>query len=114
MTAPKQRVAIGTGPPLKISRADADAGTPLYRQIYLQLRDRIERGTLRPGQRVPSSRALARDLALSRNTIEGALALLVAEGWVVRRVGAGSIVVPRTATSHVGMPAARKIRDIPA
>ena len=96
MTAPKQRVTIGTGPPLKISRADADAGTPLYRQVYLQLRDRIQRGALLPGQRIPSARDLASDLGLARNTIEGALAQLVAEGWIVRRVGAGTVVVART------------------
>jgi GntR family transcriptional regulator/MocR family aminotransferase len=92
MTAPRKRLHIGHGPPLKISRADADAGTPLYRQLYLQLRDRIQRGAVLPGQRIPSSRDLAHDLGLSRNTIEGALGLLVAEGWLVRRVGAGSVV----------------------
>ncbi len=96
MTAPKQRLAIGSGPPLKISRADADAGTPLYRQVYLQLRDRIQRGALLPGQRIPSSRELAQDLGLARNTIEGALGHLVAEGWIIRRVGAGSVVAART------------------
>jgi GntR family transcriptional regulator/MocR family aminotransferase len=92
VTAPKQRLAIGNGPPLKISRADADAGTPLYRQVYLQLRDRMQRGALLPGQRIPSSRDLAQDLGVARNTIEGALGLLVAEGWIVRRIGAGSVV----------------------
>jgi GntR family transcriptional regulator/MocR family aminotransferase len=92
MTAPKRRLPIRTGPPLKLSRSDADAGTPLYRQIYLQLRDRIQRGALLPGQRIPSSRDLAQDLGTSRNTIEGALGLLVAEGWIVRRVGAGTVV----------------------
>ena len=96
MTAPKQRVTIGTGPPLKISRADADAGTPLYRQVYLQLRDRIQRGALLPGQRIPSARDLASDLGLARNTIEGALAQLVTDGWIVRRVGAGTVVAART------------------
>lgn len=96
MTAPRKRLSIGNGPPLKISRADADAGTPLYRQVYLQLRDRIQRGALLPGQRIPSSRDLAGDLGVSRNTIEGALGHLVAEGWIVRRVGAGSVVAART------------------
>jgi GntR family transcriptional regulator/MocR family aminotransferase len=95
MTAPKRRLGIGDGPPLRISRTDADAGTPRYRQVYLQLRDRIERGALLPGQRVPAARDLARDLGVSRNTIEGAFALLVAEGWVLRRVGSGTVVAPR-------------------
>jgi GntR family transcriptional regulator/MocR family aminotransferase len=95
MTTPRQRVTIGTGPPLRLSRADADAGTPLYRQVYLQLRARIESRYLRPGERLPSARDLVRDLRVSRNTIEGGLGLLVAEGWIVRRVGSGSVVAAR-------------------
>ena len=98
MTAPRKRVAIGHGPPLRISRADADAGTPLYRQVYLQLRERIESGGLLPGQRLPTSRALVQDLGVSRNTIEGALHLLVVEGWIVRRVGSGSVVASHPVT----------------
>ena len=96
MTAPRKRIAVGGGPPLRISRADADAGTPLYRQVYLQLRERIESGGLLPGQRLPTARALVQDLGVSRNTIEGALHLLVVEGWIVRRVGSGSVVASQT------------------
>ncbi len=95
MTAPKKRVPIGTGPPLKLSRADAEAGTALYRQIYLQLRERIESGRLLPGARLPSSRALVADLAVSRNTVEGALSRLQEEGWITRRVGDGTVVAQR-------------------
>ena len=95
MTAPRKRLAIGHGPPLRISRADADAGTPLYRQVYLQLRARIDNGGLLPGQRLPALRELVRDLVVSRNTIEGALRLLVEEGWIVRRVGSGTVVAAR-------------------
>ena len=98
MTAPRKRVAIGTGAPLRLSRGDADAGTPLYRQVYLQLRERIVSGALPPGSRLPSSRALVRDLGVSRNTIEGALGRLASEGWIVRRVGSGSIVAPHHPT----------------
>jgi len=96
VTAPRKRIAVGGGPPLRISRADADAGTPLYRQVYLQLRERIESGGLLPGQRLPTARALVQDLGVSRNTIEGALHLLVVEGWIVRRVGSGSVVASQT------------------
>ena len=97
MTAPRKRVPIGTGPPLKLSRTDAGAGTALHRQIYLQLRERIESGRLLPGARLPSSRALVADLGVSRNTVEGALGRLQEEGWIVRRVGAGTVVARRVA-----------------
>lgn len=85
------------GQPLRVSRTVAAAGTPLYRQIYQQLRDRIEHGSLEVGARLPSSRDLTRSLRVSRNTVEGALSLLVAEGWIVRRVGAGTMVAARSA-----------------
>jgi len=78
-----------------VSRTVAAAGTTLYRQIHAQLRDRIESGDLAVGTRLPSSRALTRTLRVARNTVEGALALLVAEGWIVRRVGAGTVVADR-------------------
>jgi len=68
---------------------------PLYRQIHAQLRDRIESGDLPVGARLPSSRELTRSLRVARNTVEGALALLVSEGWIVRRVGAGTVVADR-------------------
>lgn len=98
MTAPRKRVAIGGGAPLRLSRGDAEAGTPLYRQVYLQLRERIVSGTLLPGARLPSSRALVRDLGVSRNTVEGALGRLADEGWIVRRVGSGTLVAERRPT----------------
>lgn len=75
-----------------VSGTAAAAGTPLYRQLCAQWRTRIESGDLAVGARLPSSRALTRTLGVARNTVEGALALLVAERWVVRRVGAGTRV----------------------
>ena len=67
----------------------------MYRQVYAQLRERIESGDLAVGARLSSSRALTRTLGVARNTVDGALALLVAEGWIVRRVGAGTFVADR-------------------
>ena len=95
MTAPRKRSALGSGPPLRISQTDAADGTPLHRQIYLQLRERMASGSLASGARVPASRVLARELRVSRNTVEGALRQLQAEGWIVRRVGSGSRVADR-------------------
>nr|CAP62391.1 hypothetical protein [Archangium disciforme] len=44
--------------------------------------------------RLPSSRMLAKDFGVARNTVDGALSQLVAEGYIVRRRGAGSFVAP--------------------
>jgi GntR family transcriptional regulator / MocR family aminotransferase len=67
---------------------------PLHRQVYARIRSAILAGTFAPGARLPSSRTLAMDLGLSRITVESAFTQLDAEGYVVRRVGAGSYVAP--------------------
>jgi len=67
-------------------------GVPLYTQLYRQLREHILNGTLAPGASLPSARTLASDLHLSRNTVESAINQLRAEGYVTRRVGAGTLV----------------------
>src|SRR5436190_16988050 len=60
--------------------------------VYDQLRAAILDGRLRPGDALPASRELARRLAVSRNTVTNAYQRLIAEGFVVGRVGAGSFV----------------------
>src|SRR5688500_19698280 len=68
------------------------ADAPLYLQIYRRVRGAILGGSLGPGSRLPSTRTLAGDLGVSRNTVECAFAQLRAEGFLERRVGAGSYV----------------------
>jgi DNA-binding transcriptional MocR family regulator len=62
------------------------------------LRDAIRSGRLLPGTRLPSSRTLAADLGLARNTVPRAYAELVVEGWLTSEYGSGSRVSPRTAS----------------
>ena len=71
---------------------DPDANAPLYRQLHAALHDAILTGRLRPGERLPSSRALGKRLGCSRNTVTEAYDLLTAEGYLEGRVGAGSFV----------------------
>ncbi|WP_030345627.1 PLP-dependent aminotransferase family protein [Streptomyces sp. NRRL S-1022] len=56
------------------------------------LRDAVRSGRLTPGSRLPSSRSLAADLGLARNTVAEAYADLVAEGWLTARQGSGTRV----------------------
>ena len=65
---------------------------PLARQLYEALRRAILGGQLRPGDRVPATRALATDLGVSRNTVSGAYEQLLAEGYTEARVGSGTCV----------------------
>ncbi len=58
---------------------------PLYRRIYHALKSGIRAGRLGPAARLPSTRALASDLGVSRNTVMLAYEQLVAEGYIVSR-----------------------------
>ncbi len=58
---------------------------PLYRRVYQALKSVIRAGRLGPAARLPSTRALAADLGISRNTVMLAYEQLAAEGYVVSR-----------------------------
>lgn len=68
------------------------AGEPYYRQIYTRLRSAVADGLLKPGDRIPSARALAAELGLARGTVESAYSLLAAEGYIEARGQAGTVV----------------------
>src|SRR6201991_2244091 len=78
----------------KISPLDPASAEPFYRQIYDRFRCAIASGVLKPGDRIPSARALTRELGLARGTIESAYSLLAAEGYIQSRGQAGTIVTP--------------------
>ncbi|ORT59541.1 PLP-dependent aminotransferase family protein [Streptomyces sp. CB03238] len=61
------------------------------------LREAVRAGRLAPGTRLPSSRSLAADLGIARNTVADAYAELVAEGWLTARQGSGTRVARRAA-----------------
>lgn len=69
-----------------------DGPGDLASRIYRQLLDAIVDGRLRPGERLPPTRELARGLAVARNTVCAAYERLAAEEFVVPRVGAGTFV----------------------
>ena len=61
------------------------------------LRDAVRTGRLGPGMRLPSSRALAADLGIARNTVAEVYSQLVAEGWLTAQTGSGTTVAERRA-----------------
>jgi GntR family transcriptional regulator/MocR family aminotransferase len=84
-----RRAPDGLGP---IVAVDRRARRPLHAQLYEGYRAAILEGRLRAGQRLPSTRSLARDLEVSRIPVVSAFEQLVAEGFVESKVGAGSFV----------------------
>lgn len=69
-----------------------DGKGPIYRQVYRAIRRAILGGRLSPGQRLPSTRWVALDAAISRNRVTTAYAQLLDEGYLVGRVGSGTNV----------------------
>jgi GntR family transcriptional regulator/MocR family aminotransferase len=73
-------------------RVDGHSGGTLQEQIYAGIRRAIVDGVVPPGTRLPSSRALAADLRVSRTTSLLAVEKLVAEGYLTVRRGSGTFV----------------------
>jgi GntR family transcriptional regulator/MocR family aminotransferase len=74
-------------------RLDRNAVEPLQEQLYRQIRDELKSGTFAHGaSRLPSSRALAVDLGVSRLTVNLAFSKLHAEGYLRSKAGSGTFV----------------------
>lgn len=87
---------------------------PLGVQLSGAIRELVVAGTLARGDRLPSSRALAADLGVSRSVTEHAYEQLLAEGWLEARRGSGTYVATggATSTSTPRRPAATSPRDL--
>ena len=73
-------------------RLDDHSGVPIYRQIQDLIRLGIASGKLRPGQQLPTVRALAVDLAVNPNTVIRAYMELEREGVLTTEQGTGTFV----------------------
>lgn len=62
---------------------DGHSGHPMYEQIYEFIRNEIQNGKIRAGERLPSTRALAKHLGVSRSTVDMAYEQLLAEGYMI-------------------------------
>jgi len=99
-----------------------DAGLPdaLHRQLYKKLREQILHGRLTPGGRMPSSRSLADDLRVSRNTVIHAFEQLAAEGYLEAKTGSGTFVVSDlpdrmiSASQNKPMRASQQVAYVPS
>src|SRR4051794_2560260 len=86
---------------------DRDGDRSLRVQLEDQLRDAIRRGALRAETPLPSTRALAAELAVSRGVVVEAYAQLVAEGFLVARAGAATRVASVARHEPVAPPQER-------
>ncbi len=105
----------GLGPELLL-RLDRTSGEPLRSQLEAALRDAIRTGRLAGGERLPSSRELARELGVSRGLVQECYGQLLSEGYLASqagsatRVAAGAHAAPSRPRS-AAVPAPRLIAD---
>ena len=75
-------------------RLNASSGVPLYVQLMEQVKHAVETGALRPGDQLPTIRALAQELVMNSNTVVRAYRELEHEGIVELRHGLGAFISP--------------------
>jgi GntR family transcriptional regulator/MocR family aminotransferase len=93
-------------------RLDREAGTPLAVQLADALREAAASGHLRGGDRLPSTRALADRLGVSRTVTSAAYEQLHAEGWIAGRHGSGTYVTtPPTRAAASVSPSGPPLAD---
>src|ERR1700690_2579489 len=94
---------------------DRNGEKPLHRQIYDAFRAMILERRLHAGQQIPSSRALAAELGISRIPVLDAYAQLLAEGYIESRSGAGTFVTSSLSDQFLGArPAVASVVTDPA
>ena len=90
----------GLGPELLL-RLDRHSDQPLRSQLETGLRDAIRNGRLHAGERLPSSRELARELGVSRGLVQECYGQLLAEGYLDSRVGSATRVAQCAFRAHL-------------
>lgn len=89
---------------------DRTAGLTLAKQLEAGLTHMILSGVLKPSERLPTVRDLARQLKVNRNTVQGVYRHLTDTGLLETRVGDGTYVVPRASVDENG--AQRRAHEI--
>src|SRR6266850_3695300 len=86
-------------------RLDRTAAEPLHQQLYRQIRDELKSGSFGDGSsRLPSSRALAVDLGISRLTVNLAFSKLHAEGYIRSRARSGTFIADSLPETFLNAP----------
>ena len=86
----------------RINPFSSDLDAPLYQQLYAYMQAAILSGELKRGMKLPSTRALADEFSISRNTVLNAYRQLMAEGYLESAEGSGTFVT-RVLPEHLLM-----------
>jgi GntR family transcriptional regulator len=77
-------------------RLDPLSAEPIFEQVVFQVKAQIARGVLRSGDKLPSVRELAKELAINPNTVARSYEALESQGVIVRKQGSGCFVTGNT------------------
>ena len=86
-------------------------GVPLYEALYRCIRGDILSGSLRPGEKLPSKRALAENLEVSKITVEAAYSQLLSEGYICSKEKVGYFVETVEHSAPVSAAPARRAKE---
>src|SRR6266852_3460739 len=93
-------------------RLDRTAAEPLNEQLYRQIRDELRSGSFNGASRLPSSRALALDLGISRLTVTLAFSKLLAEGYLRSKSTSGTFVADNLPETFLSAPKSKAYPQI--
>ncbi len=93
-------------------RIEKGSAVPISRQIAEQIATLCASGSLRPGERLPSVRELARELAVNQNTILRVYDRLCGEGLLEMRHGQGTFVAARAKRGQLAVHRERLVDEL--
>lgn len=93
-------------------RIEKGSAVPISRQIAEQIATLCASGGLQPGERIPSVRELARELAVNQNTILRVYERLVGEGLLEMRHGQGTFVATRAKRGQLAIHRERLVDEL--
>ena len=89
---------------------DKNDQLPLHQQLYEELRHSILNGRLGAGQRIPSTRTLAKSLGVSRATVTLSYEQLISEGYLQALIGSGTSVSTQLPDDLLQAPSVTPVR----
>src|SRR3954467_4393089 len=93
-------------------RIEKGSAVPISRQIADQIATLCASGTLQPGERLPSVRELARELAVNQNTVLRVYERLVGDGLLEMRHGQGTFITGRMSKTRMAAHRARLVDEL--
>ena len=93
-------------------RIEKGSAVPISRQIADQIATHCASGGVQPGERMPSVRELARELAVNQNTVLRVYERLCGEGLLEMRHGQGTFVTSRMSKTRMASHRARLVDEL--